>query len=409
MADLSRIPIRYFEQTDPYGYVVDNRPLQDLARRIDLVNQEVTGISSQLQTAGGTQGLVERLNRSLNPDGTLKGSSVPPHNLDIHPDAGGYVKMTAEERSKLQGIAPSATSFGIKVNQNPVLQSGCAHLLDSQTIKLVQTGSQIRLYSLVPSGYYHRHYGPSEPLVKCRKEGSQYIWDEEASPAYFVRAISTYQINRDRGNYPLYFYTNDGIPVGESEGTPVPFRVGSLGCQVNGVGLPIDYSDSDALLGRFRISSETGYYPKYLSVTDYDRFTAVWEKGFQPETEGLGPQVAPKMGFEAFSVGTTLPIRTTNPTAITAFLLDSPPAAVEADWDRPPTYVSGISYLKFPPGLVFDNGKAQPWCTSTDPQSGSGGWSILRKDNGLNFDYYLGWLESTPPTYPIYLFYYRRD
>lgn len=407
MADLSKIPIRYFEQVDPYGFVVDNRPLRDLESRIDLVNSDITGLSNTLSDAAGDTGsLANRLNVSLEDDGSIKAAAIPAHDLHIHADSGDFVKMTSEERTKLSGVSTSASNFGLSINQGQAKRDEVVNIEESASIKIHETSSGIQFYSIVPTSYYHLHYGPLEPLVKCRKENGVFIPDEDASTPYYIRAVTTYEMNKSSAStYPTYFYTSDGVPSGDDEGTPVPFRVGSIRSETNGILTPLEYTAADAEIGRFRISEETAYFPQYNSPGDYDLFLASWEHLFELESEALGPALAPSWSSPTFSSGSLLTIRDSAPTQIMAYSLTSVPAARPSEWLSPSGWQEDFQRLSVSSGTLAADGAAIAWSSEMNPYQGTGGWTIIRKDNGSSFDYYLGWLSVSEADYPLVLFY----
>lgn len=406
MANLNRIPIRYFEKTDEYNFVVDNRPLRDLANQIVAINNDIISLQNSLSQAAGSQSnLKQRLDESLNEDGSIKPDAIPGHPLENHTDGNGYVRMTEEERVKLSGISPSANNLSMRFNDSSTVNSGEVVLRDSASVKILNDGLEAKLYSVVPTSYYHKHYGPLEPLVKCRYEGGDYIADEDASPAYYVKAISTYKINESNNVYPEYFYTNDGVPSGSNDGTPVPFSNGSLEISVNGVETPVEYTALDTEAGRFKISDEASYSPKYVAPDDFDIFRVSWVKKFDPETESLGPTSAPRWSSESFGSGSTLTVRETSPETMTVFPLSQAPAGNPNDWSSPTDWIDTFSFLSVPTGIFSENGSIAPWNNNTDPQSGQEGWIIIRQDNGSSFDYYLAWLEPSSPNYPVNIFY----
>lgn len=118
MPEITSIPVDQFTSLDPYHYTVDNRPIQGLIERIFIVNAQVDVHDQILTNAIGSAGtLSNRLNQSINDDGTLKATSIDDalHAIAEHLDGGGYVRMTDAERSKLSGIDAQATNLGVQI------------------------------------------------------------------------------------------------------------------------------------------------------------------------------------------------------------------------------------------------------------------------------------------------------
>ncbi len=118
MPEISTTPVDLFTSNDPYHYHVDNRPLEGLEDRVYIVNAQVDVHDEVLTSAMGTTGtLANRINTSLNSDGTIKTSAIDNalHNIASHVDADGFVRMTDAERAKLNLIEAGATNLNIAV------------------------------------------------------------------------------------------------------------------------------------------------------------------------------------------------------------------------------------------------------------------------------------------------------
>lgn len=119
MPNIDLIPIRYPSGDEPYNYVIDRQPLQDLATQISLVNDAVDINTTILQGAIGDAGdLANRLAQSLNPDGSLVPAAVDQslHRISEHTDDGAYVRMQLTERQKLGLVDDNATNLSIQVS-----------------------------------------------------------------------------------------------------------------------------------------------------------------------------------------------------------------------------------------------------------------------------------------------------
>jgi hypothetical protein len=118
MPNIDLIPIRYPDGDNPYNYVYDKQPIQDVADRVSLVNDAVDINTTIIQNAGGTAGdLANRLNQSMNQDGSLISSAIDTalHKISEHTDDGTYVRMELLERQKLSLIQELATNLSLNV------------------------------------------------------------------------------------------------------------------------------------------------------------------------------------------------------------------------------------------------------------------------------------------------------
>jgi hypothetical protein len=121
MPEIDLIPVPLYEPLQPYQFEFDNMPLQALMTRMELINFAVDINSQILRDSIGTQGtLSNRLNQSLNPDGTLRQDRVDQtlHHIGAHTDGIwddiSYVRFTFDERAKLQFIHPDATNMSLE-------------------------------------------------------------------------------------------------------------------------------------------------------------------------------------------------------------------------------------------------------------------------------------------------------
>jgi hypothetical protein len=122
MPDLpSNVPVYTADQ--PYYYKFDNLPIDSLIQRDNIINAQVDANTAILEEAAGTAGtLPVRLSQCMDPLGNLTALGVnnAEHNIGYHVDGAGpdsveYVRMTLDERTKLETVAADATSFYIKV------------------------------------------------------------------------------------------------------------------------------------------------------------------------------------------------------------------------------------------------------------------------------------------------------
>ena len=104
---------------------------------------------------------------SLNGDGTLKAAAVDAcehsiaHHSDGEKDGVEYVRMTADERSKLSLVGSGANLLTLQVNSRPALTDGNVELRDSSTIIFdLQAPNVVRAHLNIPSGQSPvHHYG----------------------------------------------------------------------------------------------------------------------------------------------------------------------------------------------------------------------------------------------------------
>jgi hypothetical protein len=94
----------FYQPGDPYHWEYDNKPLRSLAKRDEIISQQVNNLSIILQNTNVDLGdLLARLAMSINLDGTLKTDAVDlsMHLISEHVDTDKYVRMTVDERIKL--------------------------------------------------------------------------------------------------------------------------------------------------------------------------------------------------------------------------------------------------------------------------------------------------------------------
>lgn len=198
MPELEKYPVPLYDPLHPYHWEYDNLPLQALKLRDEVINGQVDYNSGILMDAAGNQGSVaNRLNQSINADGSLKSSAIDEelHNVAAHTDGSkimtageiaayatlGYVvsnpvpfvRMLSSERDKLSLIADEATSLAIQV-QTPsttiLFNHGSIRLIPSTTVQWnVTAGNEIQANMAFPAEAAHRHYYDLEPVTTDHK------------------------------------------------------------------------------------------------------------------------------------------------------------------------------------------------------------------------------------------------
>lgn len=139
MPEIENIPVPLYQPNQPYNHQIDNIPIQALIDRILAVNSQVDIDADVLRSAVGSVGsLAARLAASLNDDGSLTTASVnaTEHNIAHHTDGSvvisgvtySYVRMTAEERSKLSLIDDDANYLAIKVEVGSSIPSNVSNI-----------------------------------------------------------------------------------------------------------------------------------------------------------------------------------------------------------------------------------------------------------------------------------------
>lgn len=171
MPQINLIPEVLYEPDSPYHYHYDNIPLRNILARISLVNIQTDQNAEFLRGTAGTAGsLSNRLDASLAGDGSLKAPSVDDamhsiaHHEDGVKDGVEYVRMRADERSKLSLVDSDANLLTLQVDDEPVLSSGNIEFRSSSTILFsLETPNVIRAHNNLPPDVAHRHVYGAQP------------------------------------------------------------------------------------------------------------------------------------------------------------------------------------------------------------------------------------------------------
>jgi hypothetical protein len=175
MPQISLIEPVYYSPDDPYYYLYDNLPLRNIIARQGLINLALDNVIAQMTDAVGTQNTVaNRLNQSINPDGSLITASIDAamHTMDDHTDTDTYVRMLATQSNKLDLIAAGATNFGVNVqidDQSPPtlvnFDSGALELDWSESITFsVSSPNKLQMHMTFPVAAAHQHYYDQTPV-----------------------------------------------------------------------------------------------------------------------------------------------------------------------------------------------------------------------------------------------------
>jgi hypothetical protein len=169
------IDVPLFGPNDPYHYQYDNLPLKNLLRRQALITSAVNTLDQITTDAVGTQGtLANRLNQSINPDGSLKVAAIDEalHSIEAHEDTDDYVRMQRAESDKLSGIASNATDVTLLVQADPDnvadpvdFTSGPVKFQSSSSVTFEVTSPNIvKAHLGFPLEAAHRHYYDITPV-----------------------------------------------------------------------------------------------------------------------------------------------------------------------------------------------------------------------------------------------------
>lgn len=232
MPNISIIPVDLYQANDPYHYTVDNRPIESIVERTDIVNNRVDTHDEILTDAMGSTGsLANRINVSFEDDGTLKVSAVDDtmHSIASHTDGDGFVRMTDDERSKLSLIQDESTNLNVNVE---VLSSNYIFPEIGTTVSL--RGSD---------------------TINWRYESEGIYADSVSGLTNHV--IHLYDITPVLVSSDLYTYKTTSIDT--------PYKAGTLRVYVNGLRLTQDdtiggyyYVEDDPESGVFMLSDDIG-------------------------------------------------------------------------------------------------------------------------------------------------------
>jgi hypothetical protein len=172
MPRIELIPEVYYQPQDPYHWEVDNLPLKNIIRRQNLINLSVDNVIGQIRDAIGSQNTIaNRLNQSINPDGSLISAAIDAalHSIEEHADTENFVRMTKAQSDKLNLISDEATNFAIQIDtdgSNSVLfDGGILEIQPSDSVTPIITAPNILTFELgFPVAAAHQHFYGSTPV-----------------------------------------------------------------------------------------------------------------------------------------------------------------------------------------------------------------------------------------------------
>ena len=174
MPRIELIDVPLFGPDDPYHFHFDNLPLKNLIRRQNLINLSLDNVIGQTRDAIGTQGTIaNRLNQSINPDGSLKVDAVDEvlHSIEAHTDTEDFVRMTKSESDKLALISDEATDVSLEVQTDTEgdeitsFDSGIVRFIPSSSITWeIDSPNKVKAHLAFPLESAHVHYYDQTPV-----------------------------------------------------------------------------------------------------------------------------------------------------------------------------------------------------------------------------------------------------
>lgn len=189
MPNISLIPEVLYDPLQPYQWIYDNLPLENILLRQRLINSAVDVNAEILVDGQGTAGtLSNRLNQSLEDNGYLKISAinVADHNVAFHadgvrtltssdislidpldvyqlPSIVSFVRMLGAERDKLLLVSDEATSLRLQlftedISSTILFDDEIVELVDTDTITWeIEEPNKIKARMAFPSSAAHSH------------------------------------------------------------------------------------------------------------------------------------------------------------------------------------------------------------------------------------------------------------
>jgi hypothetical protein len=179
--NISNISVPLHNPLDPYHHEFDNAPLKKLITRQELINGAVDSNTDLMIAAIGSAGtLANRLNQSLESDGSLKKTAVDDvdHNIGSHVDGLGesspgasdsvsFIRMKQDERDKLSLIESGSNSLVAEFTTPSTTVSYTNGNLDfepSDSISWHISNSKIYANTTFPATSLHQHVYNDTPV-----------------------------------------------------------------------------------------------------------------------------------------------------------------------------------------------------------------------------------------------------
>lgn len=168
MPRIELIPEVLYGPNDPIHWEIDNLPLKNIITRQNLINLALDDVLQEMRDAIGTAGSVaNRLNQSLNPDGSLKDTAIDAalHSIEDHTDGTSFVRMSTAQSAKVDLVADEATDLALLVNSDGsslvTFDSGTVKIEPSSTIiPSIEAPDILKFHMTFPDSAAHQHnYG----------------------------------------------------------------------------------------------------------------------------------------------------------------------------------------------------------------------------------------------------------
>lgn len=165
MPRLELIDVPLYGPNDPVHWNTDNVPLKALMSRQNLINLSLDDVIKQIRDAVGTQNTIgNRLNQSINADGSLKKQAIDDtnHSIEEHADTNDYVRMTKSQSDKLDLIADEAKDLSLRFTDGSAtvtLDDGIVDFQPSSSVSMSITSPNIVKFDLAfPASAAHQHF-----------------------------------------------------------------------------------------------------------------------------------------------------------------------------------------------------------------------------------------------------------
>lgn len=198
MPDLSGLGIPLYQPLFPYHYSFDNLPLAVLGLRDEVLNDQIDIDAQTLRNAAGTAGSLDnRLDQSINADGSLEASAIDEalHNIGAHTDGTfnsvAYVRMLLTERNKLSLIANDATNMPIQIDSTLISQ-GPVIFNDSESVTWeLGAGNNVEAHLTFSVDLIVQHFYTQIPLPQTTPDFQHYKINSLSTP-YIAGSLRVY-------------------------------------------------------------------------------------------------------------------------------------------------------------------------------------------------------------------------
>lgn len=230
MPEINLIDQILYQPNDPYNYQKDNAPLIAIYDILNLINYQVDIDAQEIRVAKGTAGSIGlRLNQSLDDNGFLKTTAVNNslHNIGYHIDGSyngvDYVRMTQDERDKLDLMADGSTALKIRIEDGIsdsyiTFENETITLESSDEISIKLTTPNILSFCLnFDTNSLHLHYYDISPV----RVGSNYQnWKTTTTNQEFIPKTLRLVINGIR--IPRSLSISQGDETNKTIGVYIP-------------------------------------------------------------------------------------------------------------------------------------------------------------------------------------------